>query len=483
MSEPIALLGREAEERARLGALMGGRDTSAVMLRSTSRFMPRAVSDSAWELRVLAPELLLVGNSALPLSMNDGPLQAGRGVNGMLTAGLDVQLGRLRLLLAPQIVAEQNLAYQVIQYPQGPMAPRSVWANPFHPLPESIDLPLRFGDESHLRVDAGQSSLTLQVGRIDVGVATENLWWGPGIRNAIVLSDNAAGFPHLLVRSRAPISGRLGALEFDLVAGRLRESAYFDDDPTNDTRSLTGAAVAWRPPGAAGLQLGASRLGIGMGGAHDAMTSLFGRWLFPSAGFETYVEWARFQDPTSLRDFLEYPNHAQGYTLGLQWARALARQRILRLQTEVSYLEPSASLRLRPVQTSYTSSAVPQGFTQRGQVLGAAIGPGSSSQWLALDLFAPASRLGLFVGRVRYDNGTLYEPIVPGFKLQDVSLLTGIRASREYRGAYLSLEFTDTARLNYLYQAYIDDPIATTSGGVDIANRSLSVMVSSAPRR
>lgn len=401
----------------------------------------------------------------------------------MLTAGVELRIGAVRLVLAPQVIAEQNLAFQVIQYPQGPTLTRSIWANPFHPLPESIDLPLRFGDDAQLRLDPGQSSLTVRLGRMEVGAATENLWWGPGIRNAIVLSNNAAGFPHLLVRSREPLPTRLGTLDFDLVLGHLDESPYFDLNPSNDQRTVVGGALAWKPTGATGLRLGLSRLRIRGIEGHDQLSSLFGRWLFPSAGFEMYAEWARFEDPTSLRDFLEFPSHSQGYTLGVQWAHPLANRRTFRLQTEVSYLEPSASLRVRPVMTSYTSSRVPQGFTQRGEVLGASIGPGSSSQWLAGDLFASTWRVGVFGGRIRNDNGTLYEPIVPGFKLQDVSILGGVRASRELRGVHLSMEFTDTARLNYLYQAYIDDPIATTSGGVDIGNRTLSVIVSSAPRR
>jgi hypothetical protein len=432
---------------------------------------------------VLAPEVRVVGNSALPLSMNDGPLHAGRGLNGMVTAGVDIRFGGARLLLAPQLVAEQNLPFQVIQYPQGPTLTRSIWANPFHPEPESIDLPLRFGEGSHLRMDAGQSSLMVPAGHLEVGITTENLWWGPGIRNAIVLSNNAGGFPHVVVRSDRPLAGRMGSLDFDVIAGRLHESPYFDLDAGNDSRSAIGAAVAWHPPVTTALWLGAARLRIGSGGEHDQMTSVFGRWLFPTAGFETYAEWARFQDPTSIRDFLEYPSHTQGYTLGLQWARPLASGRTFRLQAEASYLEPSASLRVRPVLTSYTSSAVPQGFTHRGEVLGASIGPGSSSQWLAADVFAASWRLGLFTERIRYDNGTLYEPIVPGFKLQDVSLIGGVRWSRKFGDAYVSVEFTDTARLNYLYQAYIADPIATTSGGVDIANRTVSLILSTAPRR
>src|SRR5690606_3730528 len=56
----------------------------------------------------------------------------------------------------------------------------------------------------------------------------------------------------------------------------------------------------------------------------DQVFSLFGRWIFPAAGFETYAEWARYEQPVSLRDFLVLPHHSQGYTLGLQWARSMS---------------------------------------------------------------------------------------------------------------------------------------------------------------
>src|SRR5690606_16536278 len=55
----------------------------------------------------------------------------------------------------------------------------------------------------------------------------------------------------------------------------------------------------------------------------DQILSLFARWVFPGAGFEAYAEWARFEQPASLRDLLTAPGHSQGYTLGLQWARPL----------------------------------------------------------------------------------------------------------------------------------------------------------------
>ena len=481
-SAPLYEIGGSADELLRLRQLSDTAATRNILLRSTSRMTAGADTVRSRAVVFLLPELRVVSNSALPYGPNDGSLRASRGLSAMLSVGADLRLGRLRLVLAPEVVAEQNTPYQTIPYPLNATPPRSSWANPFHPLPESIDLPLRFGDSEHRRLTPGQSSASLDLGAVTAGVATENHWWGPGIRTAIVLSNNAAGFPHAFVRPRVPLATGFGVLDFDVIAGQVRESEYFDTADSNDTRTLSGLAFTWRPSGPPGLQLGGARLRLDGAEGHDQMSSLFGRWVFPAAGVETYAEWARFQDPRSLRDFLELPNHSQGYTLGLQWRRDLRHARVLRLHAEVSYLEPSTTFRIRPVTTSYTSAKVPQGFTHRGEVLGAAIGPGSSSQWVAADVFSGARRIGLFAARIRYDNATMLGPLVPELRRQDVTMLAGVRATAQLGGLHILAEFTDAVRLNYLFQGYIDDPILGTSKGVDITNRTLAVTLSSAPR-
>jgi hypothetical protein len=338
---PLYGIGGNADELLRYRQLSDTTGTENILLRSTSRMTAPRPEAHREGVVFLLPELRTLVNSALPFSVNDGALRASRGINVTVSAGADVRLGALRVVLAPEFIAEQNDAYQTIPYPQNALTARNPWANPFHPPPESIDLPQRFGDASHRRVGFGQSSISLDLGSMTAGLASENRWWGPGIRNAIVLSNNASGFPHLFLRPRTPLATSAGVFDFDVLAGQVRESEYFDDDESNDTRTLTGLALTWRPSGPPGLQLGAARLRVDGSGAHDQMSSLFGRWVFPRAGFETYAEWARFQDPRSLRDFLELPNHSQGYTMGLQWRRALQRARALRLQAELSYLEPS----------------------------------------------------------------------------------------------------------------------------------------------
>ena len=117
----------------------------------------------------------------------------------------------------------------------------------------------------------------------------------------------------------------------------------------------------------------------------DQISALFGRWVFAPHGLEIYGEWARFEEPASFRDFLEFPQHSSGYTAGFQWVQASNQDARLRAQVEITNLEPSSTFRHRTPFSSYASQVVPHGYTHKGQVIGSGIGPGASSQWLALD--------------------------------------------------------------------------------------------------
>ncbi len=503
---PITMINGDADERQRLQQLLGEHLEQNILIRSSARALSAADTlHRPWIAAGLA-DARIGRNSGLAYSLNDGPVWAGRGWYYSLTPVFAARWRRIQVVAAPTFAGSDNLPYQVIPFRQDIGAGRSIWANPFHPLPESIDLPLRFGARRVRFLDPGQSSVTVDAGRAAFGFATQNVWWGPGIRNAITLSNNAAGFAHLFLQTKAPIATRFGTFDGQWIVGQLTESEYFDVDPSNDHPSLAGLVGTWTTPFDSTLTLGAARLVIGKrrGGtfpasafvdvfrtvghlnvnavpvppdARDQIFSLFARWLFPAAHFEAYVEWARFEEPLSLRDFLEYPGHSEGYTLGFQWAHPLTAQRAFRLQGEATYLEPDPSLRLRPTAVTYTSRAVPQGFTQRGQMLGAAIGPGASSQWLAGDLVARRWHLGTYLSRIRWDNGTLEEPIVPFFKRQDITLIAGLRAGWSWRDVDASFDFSHGVRLNYLFQAY-PTGVGTNTNGIDLLNNALSVNVS-----
>ncbi|HEX2188371.1 MAG TPA: LysM peptidoglycan-binding domain-containing protein [Longimicrobiaceae bacterium] len=516
----LSTLGSDADDRARVDQLLGRAPADGWLLRSpSSTAAPLRGGRGPLRWALVAPELSLSWNSALPWSQNDGPAWAGKGVSVWALAGVRVEYGRVFAVAAPQVGMAQNRNFGPllpVQMEQDSFTPPWYRAPDWYPNPSPADLPLRFGDEPIWAVHPGQSTLGVHLGRVDAGVSTENQWWGPGIRNAIVMSSNAPGFPHLFLRTASPWRTRAGAVEAKLILGALGESEQFRDGSADGVRSLSGLVATFSPAAEPDLTLGISRTvqsavdGVGSvfprgadvllrwpsasPDSSDAratqLLSLFGRWIFPREGLEVYAEWARHEMPESFGDFLDYPNHSQGYTLGLQWATrvGVGPDDLLRLQTEVTSLEQSASFRVRPVGSFYTSTVVPQGYTHRGQVIGAAIGPGASSQWAAADWLRAGGRLGVFVGRVRWDNDafltTPRATIYPwAWLAHDVSLSGGVRAGLRLPAFQVDAELATTKRYNYLYQN-AGHSWETAEDGVDVRNHTLRLTVTPAvPRR
>src|SRR5437899_2452508 len=394
----LETIGGEADDRLRLAQLAAGAAVAGSLLRSASTLTP-ALSGDSMRLRwaLLVPEVTTVANSSLPFSLNDGALWAGRGWNARLRAGARLDWGPWFLVAAPEVLASENNSYELASPLTVPTRPllRNPLSSPWHLFP-SIDVPLRFGQSGFVTVSPGQSTLGLRVGAAVVGLSTENEWWGPGIRNAIVLSNNAPGIPRAFVRTNRPIRTKVGTFTARWFLGGLFESPYFDMTSENDRRSISGLATTWTPPAARTLTFGFARtvyaplsewdqvFGHAVDvlrdrGLHrasgdttqlpsrDQVFSLFGRWVFPADGFAVHAEWARTDPPRSVREFLVSPNHSQGYTLGVEWARPLRAGRdALRFEAEVTYLEKSPAYRNLPEATWYTGAASPQGYTQRG---------------------------------------------------------------------------------------------------------------------
>jgi hypothetical protein len=501
--------------------LLGDTSVAGFLLRSTTTLTPRlraagdtGVSRITWKL--FAPEVHYAHNNHLPYGGNDGPLWAGRGSNVSIRTGIGAQRGRVELFVVPEIIYEQNRWYRLADPPFAPVLqlPRNGYGSPWHSTLQSIDLPIRFGlpNDARRRLHPGQSSLTVNARQFAFGVATENEWWGPAIRNALILSNNAPGFPHLFLRTANPLRTRIGTFEGRWLSGWLRESDFFDTISTNQARSISMLALTWQPP-RFGVVLGAARAvyapaarsgittaltqalsvfaDVGQPNAvplccdertlgRDQLMSLFFRWVEPKNHFEFYGEWGRAEFPVSLRDFLVHANHSQAYTLGLQWLGEPGTWNgRLRAQGEVTYLEQSTTFRYRRVGSWYTSRPVPQGYTNDGQVLGAAIGPGSSSQFVGLDYIAPRWQAGTYLTRVRWleDARSQQDPYLPtlagehGWCEHDVSFLSGFRAAATTRIGTVKAEYSTGWRLNVFFENYRCDTRQRRAR--DVRNNSL----------
>jgi hypothetical protein len=490
-------LGSPAEEDMRVRQVLGREDTRGFLLRSPST-LSGEMRGGKPRVQLVEPRAMAALNSAIPYSRNDGSLWAGRGASVLVSAGVRGGAGPLAFVLAPEVSYAQNSDFDIVS-PTGTNV--SLFIPPWRVGRHSADLPLRFGDRSITRISPGQSSVSLTAGTMSFGAATENEWWGPGERNAIVMSDNASGIPRIFLRTARPLSGKPGELELELISGVLTESPYFSGE--DHRRSLGGFAATFRPAAERNLTLGFAHTAVQRSDgfarhAFDALTqwtspdsanpnhgaeqlvSLFGRWVFPADGFEVYAEWARHQVP-SLHELLVTPNHTQGYTLGGGWTGAVGGGAHLRLRAEVTDLEQSATFATLPGASFYTSAAVPAGYTQRGESIGASIGPGASSQWLAADWLAAGGGLaGVFVERVRWDDDAFYtRPNSWQFGAHDVSVLAGGRARLRTRAGDLGLEAFRERRLNFLYQNPSTDFLAREA--ISKTNYSLRITVTPRP--
>ncbi|HVF40780.1 MAG TPA: hypothetical protein VM939_12850 [Gemmatimonadaceae bacterium] len=516
--KPLVLVGGAAADQMRLNELRKGVGVEDLMIRSPSSLNPPLSGRRWFRAALIAPEYFATNNSELPLSLNDGPVWAGVGTSSRILAGFRLEAGPLRIIAAPEILDFENKFFLIRDTPEvyaPPIIPErrgDGFVFPWYVAPYSIDLPLRLGRNPIQRLDAGQSTAMLTWRAASVGVSNENQWWGPGIRNALVLSNNAAGFPHLFIRTERPWKNRFGSVNLRLLVGGLTESKWFDTTQVNNLRSISSFAFTFRPTVQPNLVVGGARSVYATHkdgwdriptrlfhafattgrpnsrpfldsaltpGGRDQIFSLFGRWVFPNDGFETYAEWARYEFPVSLRDLLVAPNHTQGYTLGLQWTRqAFSQEGSVRLQGEVTSVEQSPTYRDRPIGSFYTSRRVIQGYTQRGESLAASIGPGASSQWVAADYLHPVWNFGIFAGRIRWNEDTRSTGQFPEYQsycIHDVSILPGARAGAGWRFGYVSAEATFGNRLNSFFQ--VQSGCIQQNARRDIRNRTLSITV------
>lgn len=516
--KPLVLVNGMPVDRMRLDQLRS-RDAllDGYLIRSASS-LTSPLTGGRLKVALIAPEYYSANNTAIPFSINDGAVWAGRGTSTRTLLGFRFEAGPLRIIAAPEILDFGNKFFQLrdtVRFYSPPIIPErrgGGFVFPWYIAPYSIDLPMRLGAESIHRIDAGQSTAMISVRGTSFGVSNENQWWGPGIRNALVLSNNAAGFPHLFIRTSRPWRNRFGSVEARLLVGGLTESKWFDTTQANNLRSLSAFAFTFRPSMQKNLVVGAARsvFATNKGGwdhipgrlfdafaatgrpnnhqladssltpaGRDQLYSLFGRWVFPDDGFETWVEWARTEFPLSLRDLFVAPNHSQGYTLGLQWTRPTPwRDANVRIQGEVTTVERSATFRDRPVGSFYTSRRVIQGYTQRGEVLGAAIGPGASSQWLGADYMQPNWSFGVFAGRIRWNediHSTYSFPSYQGYCIHDVSVFPGARGSASSRFGYISADITYGNRLNAFFQEQSGCIVRNST--MDIRNRTITITI------
>jgi hypothetical protein len=426
----------------------------------------------------------LVRNSAYPRDRNNGAMWAGVGLNEQLEGGVEGSWRWVSGALIPKYVHHANADHpNIAQFTAG-----------------RIDAPKRFGTEPFSTLELGQSFVGVWVGAVEARLSNENLWLGAAQHSPLLLSNTAAGFPHLRVGTSRPLNVYVGRLELSVLWGSLHESDFFDGEPTNDSHLFTGTVLVFEPRFLPGLHLGGARVyhdpvkatghspGFYLsllwesplfvsGGNREgnAIGAIFARWVLPSSGFEVYLEWGRDDTPYNLQDLIREPDWTQAYTFGFQKV-FLSPERLVRFFGEVVHLGESTPVRSGKGQsTFYTHGIVAQGHTHRGQLLGAGVGLGSDSRSIGVDVFDGSSRSGIWLEHARYDEDTYYRTFARryGESRHDVELTAEARHLRIYRGVQAELVVRLSRQYDRDFITLVHDlpPAAENNWGTEVSVR------------
>jgi hypothetical protein len=393
---------------------------------------------------VLPIRLASIWNARYPSAGNDGLLWAGRGLSSLASAGVYARIGPLSAAIAPEVAWQQNAWFETVPTgATGDLAFENPWYRDWY------DGPQRFGAGPFGRAAPGQSFVRLDAFGAAVGVSTENVWLGPGLRNAIVLTNAAPGFPHAFLGTSAPVSIGVGKLEALALWGQLERSRYGRD---RSHPWFTALGVSFEPRWVPGLYLGFSRAFVESAGSlrDDALltvleppwkdyvpdgdnpednqvAALWFRWVLAESRAELYGEWGKDDFASSSASLVRETSKTQAWLVGLQ-KLSRVRSRWVRLQLELASLYDGGG-NIADTHVYYRHEGG-LGYTHGGQPLGASAGPGGIAAALGVDVLGPRGRFGVFVERLERNADAFWSVIAPNEGRgtdRDTEITAGVR--------------------------------------------------------
>lgn len=361
-------------------------------------------------------------NTHHPYGWNDGAMIAARGYQMLASGGAYASLGPVELQLKPEFVYASNSSYEY----------SNAYGSPTN--------------GGYVKLFPGQSAITVSTGKVSLGVSTANMWWGPGMRSSLLMSNNAPGFPYLFFRTRKPVRTPIGSFEWQLTSGWLSHSKKelpFENNhlliktPSHpdDTRYLNGLVLSYHPKWVPGLFVGFTRsvqsytndnLALAVGAfekylpvlalavqkkgarsedsaSRDQLASFFLRWIFPKAGFEFYVEYGFNDYGQNTRDYLLSPSHSAAYIAGARKIIEKERNKRIEFGLELAQMTQSPDWVVRNAGNWYTHGQVWEGYTNQNQILGAGAGFGANVLSIDATWINGSKRLGFLVERIQRD--------------------------------------------------------------------------------
>jgi hypothetical protein len=459
------------------------------------------------KIRLIPFGLTLQSTSQLPYDFNGAGLLPSRGNQLLATGGVFASIGKkIHIQIAPEFVTAANNDYEGFSQQLGNRA----WADRYR-FWNTIDIPEQFGTGNYTQILPGQSYIKYQTKNISFGISTQSLWWGPGTRNALIMSANAPGFLHWSVETVKPIKTKIGLFEAQIIGGELTNtgiapprinSVYngnFVYKPKREaSRYMTGMVLTWQPKWTPNLYLGIAKSSYlytqditnpidylplqGFFGKaitnteknnqKASMGSLFIRYLMPKDQAELYLEFGRKDQALMPLDLFSANAFRRAYVVGFRKLFPTKNNAHILLASELTQMQAQTDDFIRNPDSWYSHEYIQQGYTNKGRSIGAGIGPGSNSQTLEISWVKGLKRIGLQFERIRYNSDFYYYAFeyTQDFRRHWIDLSTNLKLDWHFKNIYLSGQFGLVRSYNYKWLIIQVDPNNFFAPGNEILN-------------
>jgi len=475
------------------------------------------------QIKTLGIDYFIEYNSHHPYNRNNGTMIPNRGYQHIISPGIFIKTGPLTIQFKPEHHFSENKEFD--GFWEGHYS--EIWSKRYR-LWNHIDMPERFGNTNHNKTTFGQSSIRLNWKGLSIGVSNENLWWGPSLRNSIMMSNHAEGFRHITFNTTKPIKTFIGNFEWQVITGRLESSGFTpprtdiehagtklyipkinQNGRTDDWRYLQGYIFSYSPKWIEGLSLGLIRW-VQMYSAlvegkywwmegnptyfpafqnffrkndkyenYESQTNqaagVFLKWIWKDSKAEIYAEFHHNDSKQNLRDLLLDADHSRAATIGIQKIFNINKDDFL-FNWEWTQMEQTGSRLIRNAGSWYEHTWVNDGYTNKGEVLGSAIGPGSNSHYFSINRIKNKELIGIGLEIVDNDNDFYHEAFASARDYRrywkDINL--HLKYNKSFKHFNLSSNLVYIRSLNYQWEL---DDFATPyyHPGRDVDNFHLSV--------
>ena len=431
---------------------------------SSIEYDPLLFKNKFFTLKKLPLQISQKLNTNQPYGGNDGAMSYSKGYQFQLSGGVYAQFKNIKLLLRPEYVQTASQQYKTSGY----------WGevNP-----------------AYKKLLLGNSSLRFDLGKLSMGVSTQNLWWGPGIYNSLLMSNNAQGFFHYSINSNRPIKNFLGTFQFQVISATLTQDSLqgFENNGlrrrniNKSDRVLSSLAVDYQPSFLKNISFGINRslqsykdrlptdfiqknipvLGAFFGSTdvardtfpQDQTVSIYTKWMFPKSHAELYYQFAYNDAKANWRDFWLDMSHSTAYILGFKKLFILKDEKYLDLGMEVIKLGQTPSYLHRNAGDFYEHSQIREGYTNQNQIMGAGSGFGNNMQTIQLSMNKGWNKIGVIFHHIQQNPMALVSGVndlgLRKIKWDDYSY--GVQSRFKYKNILFNANIEWVNSKNYLW--------------------------------